>query len=132
VSRESRFECVESEPLADRSDLPVTWDAGTNGRSTRGAVDAMLASLYLNAGVFTRDSAGASGINALGYNTCSGITVSGGLDACQAANNRADSIINSGVYQLADTFAKNFRADKGSSTENILVAKFIAADQLRL
>ena len=55
-----------------------------------------------------------------------------GLDACQAANNRADSIINSGVYQLADTFAKNFRADNGSSTENIFVVKFIAADQLGL
>ena len=132
VSRDSLFKFIESELLAVRSDLPVTWDAGNNGRITRGAVDAMLASLYLNAGVFTKDSAGASGINALGYNTCSGITVSGGLDACQAANNRADSIINSGVYQLADTFAKNFRADNGSSTENIFVVKFIAADQLGL
>src|SRR5947208_498720 len=112
------------------------YDGGTwldlHRKTGSGTSAAVLASVYWNAGVVTKDSGGASGINALGYNTCSGITVSGGLDACQAANNRADSIINSGVYQLADTFAKNFRADNGSSTENIFVVKFIAADQLGL
>src|SRR5206468_6582925 len=78
----------------------------------------------------TKDAAGAGGINATGYNSCSGVTVSGGLDACQAAVNRADSIINSGVYQLADTFAKNFRADNNLSPENIFVVKFINQDGL--
>jgi hypothetical protein len=132
VTRDSLFKFIESELIAARADLPLTRDAANNGRITRGAVDAILASMYLNAGVFTKDSAGAGGINATAYNSCLGVTVSGSLDACQAAVNRADSIINSGVYQLADTFAKNFRADNGSSTENIFVVKFIAADQLGL
>src|SRR5213596_1434270 len=132
ASRDSVFKFIESELLAARPDLPAKWGDADRGRVSKGAVDAILASMYINAGVFTKDAAGAGGINATGYNTCSGITVSGGLDACQAANNRADSIINSGVYQLADTFAKNFRADNASSPENIFVVKFIAADQLGL
>jgi hypothetical protein len=132
VTRDSLFKFIESELLAARADLPVTWNSANNGRITKGAVDAILANMYLNAGVFTKDAAGAGGINATGYNSCLGITVSGGLDACQAAVNRADSLINSGVYQLADTFAQNFRADNASSPENIFVVKFIAADGLGL
>ena len=132
VTRDSLFKFIESELLAARPELPVSWNSANNGRITKGAVDAILANMYVNAGVFTKDSAGAGGINATGYNSCAGVTVSGGLDACQAAVNRADSIINSGVYQLADTFAKSFRADNASSTENIFVVKFIAADGLGL
>ncbi|HXL35506.1 MAG TPA: RagB/SusD family nutrient uptake outer membrane protein [Gemmatimonadales bacterium] len=132
VTRDSLFKFIESELIAARADLPLTRNAANNGRITKGAVDAILASMYLNAGVFTKDSAGAGAINATAYNSCSGVTVSGGLNACQAAGNRADSIINSGVYQLADTFAKSFRADNASSTENILVVKFIPADGLGL
>jgi len=130
VTRDSLFKFIESELLAARPAVPATWDAGNNGRITKGAVDAILASMYLNAGVFTKDSAGAGGINATGYNSCAGVTVSGSLTACQAAANRADSILNSGLYQLADTFAKTFRADNASSKENIFVVKFIAADNL--
>ena len=133
VSRDSVFKFIESELLAMRSDLPVSWDAGNNGRVTRGAVDALLASIYLNAGVFKKDSAGTGGINATSYNSCAGITVSGGLSACQAASNRADSILNSTAgYQLADTFAKPFRFDNATSKENIFVVKFIDADGLGL
>jgi hypothetical protein len=132
-TRDSVFKFIESELNAARLQLPVTRDAANHGRMTRGAVDAILASMYLNAGVFTRDAAGAGGINATGYNSCSGVQVSGGLDACQAAVNRADSIINSSaMYQLADTFEKNFRADNNLSRENIFVVKFIAADGLGL
>src|SRR2546421_7595996 len=128
-SRDSVFKFIESELLAARTNLPATRDAANNGRMTKGAVDAILASMYVNAGVFTKDGGSFSGTT---YNSCAGVTVSGGLDACQAAVNRADSIINSGVYQLADTFAKSFRADNASSTENIFVVKFIAADGLGL
>ena len=42
--------------------------------SPSGAANAILASLYINAGVFTKDH----GINATGYNSCAGITVTGG------------------------------------------------------
>jgi len=130
VSRDSLFKFIEAELLAIRPALPLSWDAGNNGRVTKGAVDALLANMYINAGVFTKEAAGAGGINATGYNSCTGITVAGGLGACQAAVNRVDSILNSGVYQLADTFAKPFRSDNGTSKENIFVIKF--ADQAGL
>jgi hypothetical protein len=58
------------------------------------------------------------------------MTVGGGLGACQAAINRVDSIIASGVYQLADTFTQNFSSDNGSSPENIFVIKYADADGL--
>jgi hypothetical protein len=132
VSRDSVFTFIESELLAVRPDLPVTWDAANNGRITRGVVDAIMANMYINAGVFTKDGA-AGGINATGYNACTGITVAGGLTACQAALNRADSVLlSSAGYQLADTFAKNFRHDNASSKENIFVVKFIPQDGLGL
>jgi hypothetical protein len=126
ASRDSVFRFIESELLAAQAALPLTRNEANNGRITKGAVDAILASMYLNAGVFTKDDV-ADGINPTGYNTCSGIQVAGGLDACQAAVNRVDNIMNSGVYQLADTFAQNFRADNYASPENIFVVKF--ADQ---
>ena len=124
VTRDSLFKFIESELLAARPALPAKWDAGFSGRVTKGVVDALLANMYINAGVFTKDAAGGSGINATGYNSCAGISVAGGLIACQAAVNRVDSIVNSGVYQLADTFSKNFRPDNAASPENIFVIKF--------
>jgi hypothetical protein len=131
-SRDSVFTFIESELMAARPDLPVTWDAANRGRVTKGAVDAILANMYINAGVFTKDGA-AGGIDPTGYNACTGVTVAGGLAACQAALNRADSVLlSSAGYQLADTFAKNFRADNASSPENIFVVKFIAQDGLGL
>jgi starch-binding outer membrane protein, SusD/RagB family len=133
-TRAQLFQFIESELLAARADLPRTRDAGNNGRLTKSAVDAILANMYLNAGVFTKDTAGAGAtqIKATAYNSCAGVLVAGGLDACQAAVNRADSIIGSGLYQLADTFAKNFRPDNNLSPENIFVVKFIDADGLGL
>jgi hypothetical protein len=129
-TRDSIFTFIESELLAVRADLPVTRTAGNNGRITRGAVDAILASMYINAGVFTKDGTGGGGINPTGYNSCAGILVAGGISACQAAVNRVDSILNSGVYQLAATFGKNFRANNNLSPENIFVVKFAAATDL--
>jgi hypothetical protein len=130
ASRDSTFRFIESELLAARVNLPVTWTAANNGRVTRGAVDAILANMYINAGVFTKDGI-PGGINATAYNSCAGILVAGGLDACQAAVNRADSVLNSSAaYQLADTFAQNFRADNNLSKENIFVVKFAAAQDL--
>jgi hypothetical protein len=132
VSRDSVFRFIESELLAARTALPVTWNSANNGRFTRGAVDAILANMYINAGVFTKDGA-AGGINAAAYNPCTGITVAGGLTACQAAVNRADSVLlSSAGYQLADTFSQSFRASNATSRENIFVVKFIAADGLGL
>jgi len=130
-TRRETFDFIESELIAARdSGLPDTWDAANNGRVTKYAADAILANMYINAGVFTKDAAGGTGINASGYNSCLGITVSGGQDACQAAIDAADRILNSGNYQLADSFPQNFRADNYKSPENIFVVKFIPADGL--
>ena len=129
-TRRETFDFIERELIAARdSGLPDTWDAANNGRVTKYAADAILANMYLNAGVFTKDAAGASGINASGYNTCLGVTVSGG-DACAAAIAAADRILNSGKYRLADSFPQNFRFDNYKSPENIFVVKFIPADGL--
>jgi len=131
-SRDSVFRFIESELLSARAGLPVTWDAANNGRITKGVVDAFLANIYINAGVFTKDGA-AGGISANSYNACTGVTVSGGLTACQAALNRADSVLlSSAGYQLADTFQKAFRFDNANSKENIFVVKFIPQDGLGL
>ena len=124
VTRAELFAFIESELIAAQADLPASWPAGSNGRLTKGAVDAMLANMYINAGVYTKDAAGAGGINATGYNSCSGITVAGGLGACQAAVNRANDVINSGVYSLAAPYRTAFDANNATSPENIFVIKF--------
>jgi len=126
-TRAEVFQFIEKELQAARdSGLPATWPAESNGRFTKGAADAILANMYLNAGVFTKDA----GISTAGYNSCQGVQVSGGADACTAAIAAADRLLNSGVYQLADTFVKSFRADNDLSPENIFVVKFLAQDGL--
>src|SRR6059058_870239 len=132
-TRREVFDFIEKELIAARdSGLPATRDAGDNGRFTKSGADAILANMYLNAGVFTKDSAGVGGISATTYNSCAGIPVSGNPDACQAALAAANRILNSGYYRLADSFPQNFRADNYQSPENIFVVKFIAADGLGL
>jgi len=127
-TRRELFDFIEGELIAARdSGLPDTWDAANNGRLTKYAADAILANMYINAGVFTKDGA-AGGINASAYNSCLGILVHAGQDACQAAIDASDRILNSGHYQLADSFPKAFRYDNANSPENIFVVKFIPAD----
>ena len=131
-TRREVFDFIEKELIAARdSGLPGTRPVEDNGRFTRGGADAILANMYLNAGVFTKDGA-AGGINATGYNSCTGVTVSGGQDACLAADSAATRLLNSPNYRLADSFPQNFRADNDKSPENIFVVKFIAADGLGL
>jgi len=117
ASRDSVFKFIEAELIAAAPDLPETRSAAEYGRLTRGAANAILASLYINAGVFTKDQ----GINATGYNSCAGITVTGGKDACQAAIDAADAVINSGNYSLAPNFRDNFSPTNDASPENIFV-----------
>ena len=122
VSRDSIFKFIEAELTASRTALPERRPAGDYGRVTRGAADAILASLYLNAGVFTKST----GINATGYNSCTGINVSGGKTACQAAVEAAERVINSGVYSLATDWKANFSGTNESSPENIFVTAYTA------
>src|SRR5919202_6347888 len=72
--RQEVFAFIEKELLESRDALPDKWDASGYGRVTKGAANAILASLYLNAGVFNKNS----GANPSGYNSCSGATVTGG------------------------------------------------------
>jgi len=127
-TRREVFDFIEKELIAARADLPATRPQSENGRITQGAADAILANMYLNAGVFTKDGA-AGGISGTSYNSCAGVTVTGG-DACAQAIAKANAILTSGNYRLADSFPQNFRADNNTSPENIFVVKFIAADGL--
>lgn len=124
VTRDSLFRFIESELTAARADLP---DEPEYGRVGKGAADAILANMYINAAVFTKDD----GVNPTAYNSCTTVTIDG-KTACQLAIEAADRIINSGVYQLADSFPQNFRADNYNSPENIFVANFADVSGLGL
>ena len=128
-TRAEVFNFVESELIAARPSLPAKWSAAMNGRITQGAVDALLASLYLNAQVFT------------GTVTTAGLQK--GTARWQDASNAADKILNSGNYSLTTDasvgcstpgcgWRSNFRADNGNSPENILVVKYLAQPGLGL
>lgn len=121
-TRAEVFAFIESELKAARPDLPATWSASMNGRITQGGVDALLASLYLNAQVFA------------GTVTATGLQK--GTAHWQDAINAADAVLNSPNYQLSTDasvgcgtlgcgWRSNFRADNGNSKENILVVKFL-------
>ncbi|MGQ0537542.1 MAG: RagB/SusD family nutrient uptake outer membrane protein, partial [Gemmatimonadaceae bacterium] len=116
VSRDSIFKFVEAELNAARAALPERRPAGQFGRLTRGAADAILASLFINAGVFKKDQ----GISATSYNSCN-VPVAGGTNGCQAAITAADRVINSGVYSLATDYKSNFSINNEGSPENIFV-----------
>jgi hypothetical protein len=119
-TRAEVFQFIDQELTAARAALPDRWTGADHGRMTKGAADAILASLYLNAGVFTKDAPSATS-----YNSCTTVQV-GSQTACAAAIAAADRILNSGVYSLATNWRSNFRADNNTSPENILVGKHSA------
>jgi hypothetical protein len=110
-TRAELFNFIEQELTEARSDLPSSWPADMNGRMTQGAADAVLASMYLNAEVFT--------------GTVSTSGLQRGPARWQDAIDAADRVINSGVYSLAADFHANFTFDNHLSPELILVAKFL-------
>jgi hypothetical protein len=110
-TRAEVFAFVESELIAARADLPATWDAANQGRLTKGAMDAMLASLYLNATVYTGTVA-AAGLTPGAPRWADVITV-------------ADRIL-SGPYALVangTAWRANFAYNNQTSTENIMVVR---------
>jgi hypothetical protein len=126
-TRAEVFAFIEKELKESRPDLPTTWSADMNGRITQGAVDAMLASLYLNAEVFT------------GTVSATGLTK--GTQHWQDAFNSANAVITSGNYTLstdANTsctgagcgWRKNFTADNNTSPEIIFAVKYIAVTDI--
>jgi starch-binding outer membrane protein, SusD/RagB family len=115
------FDFIVSELTAARADLRDTWPASSSGRLTKYAADAILASLYLNAGVMRRDAPSATA-----YNSCSTVTI-GTQTACDLAITAADRVINSGRYSLATNWRSNFTYNNDLSPENIMVAKNVPA-----
>jgi hypothetical protein len=98
-----------------------------NGRLTKGAVDAMLASLYLNAQVYT--------------GTVSATGLAPGAARWQDALTAANAVINSGNYTLSTNasvgcstpgcgWRKNFTADNNTSPEIIFAVKYAAVTDL--
>jgi hypothetical protein len=120
-SKAETFDFIASELKAAREVLPLDWDAGQHGRMTKGAADAILASLYLNAGVMRRDNASATA-----YNSCQVVQI-GTRTACDEAIDAVDRILASGEYSLASDWRSNFAASNNESPENILVTKHVAA-----
>jgi len=116
ATRPEVFAFIEKDLLDSRALLPDKWDAANYGRVTKGAANSILASLYLNAAVFNKNT----GVNANAYNSCASATVTGG-NGCQAAIAAADAVINSGKYTLSTVWADNFGPDNKNSTENIFV-----------
>ena len=101
VTRDSLFRFIESELKAARADLPVSRPSDQAGRVTKGAADAILASLYLNAQVYT--------------GTVSAAGLAKGQARWQDAINSADAVINSGQYALSADWRKNFSPDNHDS-----------------
>jgi hypothetical protein len=129
ATRDSVFRFVESELKAARPDLPTTWPSTMNGRVTQGAVDAILASLYLNAQVFT--------------GTVSATGLAAGTARWQDALTQANLVINSGKYALATNatagcsttgcgWRSNFTADNYKSPEIIFAVKYLNQSGLGL
>jgi hypothetical protein len=123
-TRAQVFTFIETELRAARSALPKVW-AGQQGRLTQGAADAMLASLYLNARVWS------------GTPTATGITP--GVAKWAEASAFADSVINNGQYSLATNsytspcgngYKANFCYTNQTSPENIFVVRGTAVDGL--
>jgi hypothetical protein len=118
-TRAELFAFIESELLAAIPDLPVTRPTNEYGRVTRAAAQAILASLYLNSGVFSVNS----GVSATAYNGCG--------TNCQDAIDMADAVINSGNYSLspAGQWSANFSQNNTSSPENIFVIVYTSESQ---
>ena len=126
ATRQEVFAFLEKELTESRTALPDAWPSSGYGRVTKGAADAILASLYINAGVFNKNS----GVNATAYNSCN-VQVSGNTSGCQAAINAVDRILNSSAgYMLNPDWKKNFSADNHTSPENIFVAVHIEEGEL--
>ena len=105
VSRDEVFKFIESELKAAATVLPATRPASEAGRVTKGVANAILASLYVNAQVYT------------GTVSAAGLTK--GTARWAEARDAADAVINSGQYTLEPNWSKNFSPDNHDSKENI-------------
>ena len=112
ASRQQVFDFIVGELQAVKDDLPVAG-AGNGGRMSRGAADAMLANLYINAQVFT-GTVGAGGLTP-------------GNARWAEAEAAATDVID-GPYELvqgADAWFGLFDADNEDNPEHIFVVQHL-------
>ena len=105
VTRDSLFKFIDAELKSARTNLrdrPAAY-----GRVAKGAANAILANMYLNARVFQ------------GTVTSGGLQLAPGRYAEAIAT--ADLVLNSGVYALAADYKSNFSTSNDGSPENIFV-----------
>jgi hypothetical protein len=100
VSRQEIFTFVENELKAAIPNLPNGAGGANYGRFTRGAGNALLAKVYLNAAVYTGTARWADALAA------------------------TDAVINSGLYGLVTNFFDNFAVqnDRNGSSREVLMA----------
>ena len=114
VERDSVFKFIEAELKEARDDLPLSWPAAQYGRVTKGAANAILASLYINAEVYT--------------GTLTATSFTKGAARWADARDAADAVISSGQYALADDYKAAFRGDNSTNAqavkENIFVVNY--------
>lgn len=101
---------IESELLAVRDNCYENVDASTYGKPTRWMVDALLAKLYINWNVYTKDVTSSSW-NANDKNDK--------LKECIAA---CDRIIASGHFDLSDDYKTKFMYTNGSQIKDFIYA----------
>lgn len=101
---------IESELLAVRENCYENVDASTYGKPTRWMVDALLAKLYINWNVYTKDVTSASW-NANDKNDK--------LNDCIAA---CDRIIASGHFDLKDDYKMKFMYTNGAQIKDFIYA----------
>lgn len=115
--RVNLFNFLVSELTTARDALPSEGDVA-RGRATKGMANALLASLYLNAEVWT-GTVSASGLQR-------------GSAKWAEARDAANSVITSGDYSLATNWFDNFSPSNENSPEHIFVVQHLAADGLGL
>jgi starch-binding outer membrane protein, SusD/RagB family len=99
-TRAEVFAFVESEFRAIRTQLPATSRGANYGRASQGAVDMVLAKLYLNAQVYT------------------------GTARWADARTAAEAVINANNYSLDPNFLRLFSIDNTASQEIIFQVPF--------
>lgn len=99
-NRQTVFNFVESELTTQVPLLTDEVSSATYGRVNKNAGQAMLASLYMNAEVYTGSARWADAIAA------------------------CDAIINSGAYSLESNYFANFAVENSGSSENIWVIPY--------
>ena len=127
-TRAEVFAFIETELKAARPDLPATWPSSMNGRVTQGAVDAILASMYLNAQVFT-GTVTAAGLQPGTQRWQDAITYA---NAAIAGPYTLSTDANSGCSTAGCGWRKSFTADNNTSPEVIFAVKYIAVTDIGL